>query len=752
MTTSIAGSKARSATFDDLVAELTDRFRAGELGAIDDLLERNPTHAERLQRLLPALALMDGLESSDGAKLAPERVMEPGVLGDFRIVREVGRGGMGVVYEAEQLSLGRRVALKVLPFAAALDPRHLARFRVEAQAAALLHHAHIVPIHAVGSDRGVHYYAMTFIEGRTLAELIAELRWQCEHPESGSAQTPGRRERARAAARLALQAAEALDHAHGLGVIHRDIKPANLLVDAAGHLWVADFGLARLGTEPGLTGPDHVLGTLRYMAPEQALGRRAEADARADVYALGVTLYELLALRPAFDGRDRRAVLRQVALHEPRPLRARDSAIPRDLETIVLKAMAKEPEWRYATARALADDLRDFLADRPICARRPSPLGRLARWARRYRAVVATAALTLAAAVSTASLLLWCENARTRAALLEAQTARAREHEALRLTFAGSDAIATRALARIAASAPALEGADADFCRQALEHYERAIRRHAADPTMTALVAAAEHRAGFLRRMLGLGGAEPHLVRAVAMLEEEARHRPARADDFRALAAALDDLAGLIAAERGLADSEGPRQRAREVRRDLARLWPDVADYRLSAALGLAYGIEPLIELGRSDAAEAARQEVAARSDPALGLAPNDAANRNTLAWLLAASPGAATEVYERAAALAQNAVRLTPQTGSFWNTLGVALYRAGDDRAAVDALQRSVRLRNGGDPYDWLVLALARKRLGEAAHARRLYEQSLAWIAEHPKADADLARLRKEADAAFRD
>ena len=211
----------------------------------------------------PALALMEGLgrspASGDGLR-PPDPTGGLGVLGDFRILREVGRGGMGVVYEAVQISLGRRVALKVLPFAAALDPRHLARFRVEAQAAALLHHAHIVPIHAVGCDRGVHYYAMQFIDGRTLAELIADLRRGRDGPERDdpAAPTPGRRrELARSAATLGLQAAEALEHAHGLGVIHRDVKPANLLVDAAGTLWVADFGLARLGDRrrPHAVGP-----------------------------------------------------------------------------------------------------------------------------------------------------------------------------------------------------------------------------------------------------------------------------------------------------------------------------------------------------------------------------------------------------------------------------------------------------------------------------------------------------------------
>src|SRR5262249_46362898 len=220
-----------------------------------------------------------------------------GMLGDFRLLREVGRGGMGIVYEAEQISLGRRVALKVLPYAATMDPKQLQRFRNEAKAAASLHHEHIVPVYAVGCERGVHYYAMQFIDGRTLADMIQDLRagpasvsegpqtatvvW---HPpresvasvKSAADTSPvaalstqvGRKDKAhyRWIAELIVQAADALEHAHVVGVVHRDVKPGNLLVDATGKLWVADFGLARLGTDAGLTMSGDLLGTLRYMS------------------------------------------------------------------------------------------------------------------------------------------------------------------------------------------------------------------------------------------------------------------------------------------------------------------------------------------------------------------------------------------------------------------------------------------------------------------------------------------------------
>ena len=387
----------------------------GEPIDLDAVAAQHPEHAERLRQLLPALEVIADLGRSAAHEAAPsgtEPLAELGVLGDFRIVREVGRGGMGVVYEAQQISLGRRVALKVLPFAAALDPRQLQRFQIEAQAAARLHHTNIVPVFAVGCERGVHYYAMQFIEGRTLAEIIRELQRRiarkppasesdreaaaerparCQPPSSAA---PAAAEATRsllsveprratgrpffqAVARLGIQAAEALEHAHSLGIVHRDIKPANLLLDTRGNLWITDFGLARFQAEAGLTLTltGDLLGTLRYMSPEQALGRRELVDHRTDIYSLGVTLYELLTLQPAFGGRDRQELLRQIAHEEPAPPRRLNPAIPRDLETIVLKAMAKEPESRYATAQELADDLRRFLEHKPIQARRPTLLG-----------------------------------------------------------------------------------------------------------------------------------------------------------------------------------------------------------------------------------------------------------------------------------------------------------------------------------------------------------------------------------------
>jgi serine/threonine protein kinase len=200
-------------------------------------------------------------------------------------------------------------------------------------------------------------------------------------------------------ARLGIQAAEALDHAHHQAIIHRDIKPANLLVDHQGNLWITDFGLARFLNETGLTLTGDLVGTLRYMSPEQALAKRLVLDHGTDIYSLGATLYELVTLHPVVDGRDRQEVLRRIAEEQPKPLRRIDPAIPRDLETILLKSLAREPEERYATAQDLAGDLRRFLEHRPIQARRPTLLEWSAKWARRHWTVVAIALVVLATSV-----------------------------------------------------------------------------------------------------------------------------------------------------------------------------------------------------------------------------------------------------------------------------------------------------------------------------------------------------------------
>jgi eukaryotic-like serine/threonine-protein kinase len=451
-----------------------------------------------------------------------------GELGDFRLLREVGRGGMGVVYEAEQISLRRRVALKVLPFAAAIDPRRLQRFKTEALAAAHVQHERIVPVHSVGCERGVHYYAMQFIDGQSLAALIAGLRRLRDEPgpnrarpkdghdageatvnvPAGPLETREEAETMLAAASfsrerssdrryfvrvadLGTQAALALEHAHQLGIVHRDVKPSNLLLDQRGQLWVTDFGLAQVAGDPGLTVSGELLGTIRYASPEQLLARRGIVDHRSDVYSLGATLYELLTLRPPFDERDRNALIRQIADDDPLPPCSVDHSIPSELETIVLKTLRKDPADRYGSAQELADDLKRFVDGRPILARRPTPAERLRTWSRRHPSIVgagfvALILLSVASLLSTALVRreqkkTLVEQRRSEAAYRHERQRALEAEERFRLARRAVDELIQVSEEELA-HRPGTEGLRKRLLASALAYYQEFIEQRRGDP------------------------------------------------------------------------------------------------------------------------------------------------------------------------------------------------------------------------------------------------------------------------------
>ncbi len=374
-------------------------------------------------------------------------------LGDFEIIRELGRGGMGVVYEARQVSLNRNVALKVISGSLGLSSKAVLRFQREAEAAGKLHHTNIVPIYATGEDDGTHYYAMELIDGPSLRQVIGSIRREqkddsadaasqksdggssAQHlglssilgelpswvtdtfagqadPGSGSSASSSSLTASDSSsslqsgthyfdtvARMIAEVADALDHAHENGVIHRDIKPANLLLAPDGHLSVTDFGLARMLEQPGMTMSGEFVGSPLYMSPEQITAGRVPLDHRTDIFSLGSTLDELLTLAPPFPGRGRDEVMARILQKEPRRPRSVNKKVPVDLETICLKALEKDPDQRYQTAGQLAEDLRRFMNRFAIAARRMGPIGRVVKWARRRPAMAGLLICSLVAAL-----------------------------------------------------------------------------------------------------------------------------------------------------------------------------------------------------------------------------------------------------------------------------------------------------------------------------------------------------------------
>jgi serine/threonine protein kinase len=468
---------------DDLAEEFLARWRLGERPSLSEYTANFPELAERIRSVFPALLVMLEFGSEAGRPPDPHVVFPrsesegPTRLGEYLLLRRVGSGGMGIVYEAIQESLGRHVALKTLPSQHGSDGTWLERFQREARAAARLHHNNIVPVYGIGEHDGLHYYTMQFIRGHGLDVVLREVKRLRGDPNASDAAAAsggliesislanelqtGRFPSAKAEstqrvepsvngrladrviasrrgetaslsselsdrsglseqpeaqyvhsiARVGALVASALDYAHQQGVLHRDIKPANLMLDAQGQIWITDFGLAKAEGSDELTRTGDIVGTLRYMAPERFNGW---SDRRSDVYALGATLYELLSLRPAFEESDRIKLIDQIVQQSPCLLRQIDRRIPRDLETIVLKSLAKEPGDRYPTAGQLAEDLHRFVEGRPILARRSGVAERLWRWSKRNRLLAAAAGAATAALVAVAviSLIFATEQAR----------------------------------------------------------------------------------------------------------------------------------------------------------------------------------------------------------------------------------------------------------------------------------------------------------------------------------------------------
>jgi serine/threonine protein kinase len=663
---------------EELAEEFIARWRCGESPSIDEYTRRYPQWAERIRTLFPAMLDLERVRPGSADATRPHRDAGPDAahpvrLGEYRILREVGRGGMGVVYEAEQESLGRRVALKVLGRHSVLDPRHLQRFQREARAAARLHHTNIVPVHGVGEQDGLHYYVMQFIQGLGLDDVLVELkrlreanrtgsppkaepalaaavaeslcsgRYATSEGETGAAarhavqvapavagetdvrpggssstlQLPGQEKGSslsesgleywRSVARIGIQVADALAYAASQGVLHRDIKPSNLLLDTHGIVWVTDFGLAKAaGDEDNLTHSGDVLGTVRYMAPERFQGH---ADARSDLYALGLTLYEMLTLRPAFEEANRDKLIAQVMHAEPRSPRAIDPTLPRDLETIVLKAIAREPGRRYANAAELADDLQRFLDDRPITARRLSPWQHAWRWCRRKPALASLIGITVVVVLAgTGVASYFAFQAATRATESEAFARQAegdRERTRTALNTMTDDVIE-----QLLSKQGQLGDHEKAFLRKVLGFYEEFARSQGDTPTARHDRADGLFRVGSIHFRLGeLKEAEPAYRQALELRRDLVADFPESAAYRFELAATHRSLGILLRRTNRDPDAEAAANQAIELLQPLVEEFPGVAAYRADLAKTYNNLAVLLIAVGRPAPAEAAYQQ-----------------------------------------------------------------------------------------------------------------------------------------------
>lgn len=406
--------RADDAQVYELVCEYLDRLEIEGPAVLRELAERHPLLAERVLarlRVLHGAGLLE-VPSAAGPDAWPER------LGDFRLERRIASGGMGVVFEAWQLSVGRRVALKLVRPELIFFPGARERFRREVDAVARLSDPGIVAVHAVGEEQGLPFLAMEFVDGPSLAEvlervhggdpatlrgadLLALLRRGGGSPDSESGSASRRLSGSWVEALVALIAdvARSIEHAHRRGVLHRDLKPSNILVTPAGRAVVVDFGLANVTGTGRLTRTGSQMGSLPYMAPEALRGEARELGAAADVYGLGATLYELVTLRLPYAGDTAVALERAQRAGPPPSARRANPSVPSDLDTILAKCLEYEPTRRYASADALAEDLRRVLEHRPVLARRVGLLGRARRFARRRPGAATACALGLVIAV-----------------------------------------------------------------------------------------------------------------------------------------------------------------------------------------------------------------------------------------------------------------------------------------------------------------------------------------------------------------
>ncbi|MCC9601142.1 serine/threonine-protein kinase [Stieleria sp. JC731] len=727
----------------DRLATLLDRYLSLlEQGTPPDIAELAGDDPELLD---PLKSYVNGLEDLHqvAAGFSPRNFRtdeaaqtDPGesVLGDFKLIEEVGRGGMGVVYRAQQISLDRVVAIKLLPFAAVLDARQITRFKHEAQAAAQLNHPCIVPVYTVGMDRGVHYYAMQFVDGQSFGERIVEQRDKQIQPDYSDCVTE------------AIQIAGALHAAHETGIVHRDIKPSNLLLGNDGKVWVTDFGLARCQTEASMTRSGDIVGTMKYMSPEQARGESAIVDGRTDVYSLGVTLYEMLCLRPAFEGGETPVVLRQIEERLPPPISSIRSDIPKAIETVIAKAMSKSRDHRYDTALEFAQDLQRALEGTPTLARAPTQLDRLALWAMTRKKAVAVGlasgiVLLFILAISTA-LIASAKQESDRNALLAK-----RSGQLARTTV---DQLGAK-MAELLADIPEAESVRRQLLQETLTYYEKFAEQADDDPKLTHDLAITYGKIGSLQNEIGSSEiAIDSLELSRALLEKLVANSPTDTELSNQLATSENNLA--LALERA-----GQYQSAEEhyisaisLGNSLIAKSPDSPEFQ--TALSLSMGNYALL-LGKTNRIEESEKtlqrslEIASTQEDNETLQRQLASTYQNLSGLLADKAPAKSIQYAQEAlqiqieALNRNQSdsKLASQVALTLNSLGAAHSAYGDPGGAIESYRQAADIQrqlHDRQPFslahqrDLAVtennLGLALASQGDFEHAREAFDQAL--------------------------
>ena len=568
----------------------------GEPELVSDL-RQNIEALRKLNAWLDADADADGVASRPAGEDVPEE--SPSRVDRYRIVRELGRGGMGVVHEAEQEPLGRRVAIKILRRSAIEHLAHRTRFLIEAQALALLDHPHIVKVYEFGHADGRDFIAMPFIDGRSLDKWLLDQTGEAPRDDKTRETSSPRK-----IARIGAEIADALASAHRKGVFHRDVKPSNILIDGNGNSWLVDFGLARIDGTDGPTRSGPMLGSVAYIAPERFEG---VTDQRGDIYSLGVTLYEGLTSKRPFEGKSEAETISRILEGKAITPRKLDSRIPRDLETVVQKAIARDPSDRYASAANLADDLRRFLEGRPVTARPVPTMERFLRWHRRspVLAVLVWALFVTLSSGLIMTTIFYREALRQRGAAEENERW-ARDALAEISELVAQDSFFTRS--------PTTE-ARAILLRKVQDYYEKVITEGDADR------AARSYWALTCRRVAEIETALGHTDLATSNLKRSIEAYDSLIKDFPSENAYRFGLFHALLSCRVGGDARYPElepfelaapRRALETIRTLVEIEPKNADYRdCLAAQGLVWGVLLRAEGKTSEAEQTIRSAMA---------------------------------------------------------------------------------------------------------------------------------------------